>query len=123
MVAGVQVLICDDEPDIRHLYRSAFQLAGTDVTVARDADECVALAHELHPSLVILDLMMPRRDGFSALAELHETCPECHVVIVSAYATPANTTRAQGMGADACFEKLDFLARIPSLVSRYDNAA
>ena len=123
MVPGVQVLICDDEPDIRLLYRSAFELAGSEVSIARDADECVALAARLHPNLVILDLMMPRRDGFSALAELHECCPELRVVIVSAYATPANTTRAQGLGADACFDKLDFLGRIPALVSQYGTAA
>lgn len=117
------MVICDDEPDIRLLFRTAFQSAGTDVVVARDGEECVTLVDELRPSLVVLDLMMPRRDGFSALAELHTRWPDVHVVVVSAYASPGNAARAHELGADQCFSKLDFLGRIPTLVSEYESAA
>ena len=78
----VKVIVCDDEPDIRLLYRTAFQRAGTDVVIARDGDECVTLVDQMRPGLVVLDLMMPRRNGFSALAELHSRWPGVHVVVV-----------------------------------------
>lgn len=119
----MKVIICDDEPDIRLLYRTAFQSAGTDVAIAHDGDECVALVDELRPGLVVLDLMMPRRDGFSALAELHTRWPGTHVVVVSAYSSPENATRAHELGAERCFSKLEFLGRIPALVSEYESAA
>jgi CheY-like chemotaxis protein len=122
-VDGVKVIVCDDESEIRLLYRTAFQLAGTEVALARDGDECVTLVDELQPGLVVLDLMMPRRNGFSALTEMHSRWPGVHVVVVTAYASPENAQRAQELGAEQCFDKLEFLGRIPSLVSEYQSAA
>jgi len=119
----VRVLICDDERDIRLLYRSAFEQAGSEVEVARDGDECVTMAAAHAPDLVVLDLMMPVRDGFSALAELRQRWPDTHVLVVTAYASPENTIRSRGLGAEDCFDKLEFLGRIPSLVARYEPAA
>ena len=117
------MIVCDDESEIRLLYRTAFQLVGTDVAIARDGDECITLVDQLQPSLVVLDLMMPRRNGFSALAEMHTRWPNVHVVVVTAYASPENAQRAHELGAERCFDKLEFLGRIPSLVSEYQSAA
>jgi DNA-binding response OmpR family regulator len=119
----VRVLICDDEQDIRLLYRSAFQQFGADVVVARDGDECVRAAEEDRPDMVVLDLMMPVRDGFSTLAELHGRWPSTQVYIVSAYASPENFMKSRALGAEDCFDKLDFLGRIPGLVAQAGTAA
>jgi len=113
----VHVLICDDERDIRVLYRSAFELHGADVTVANDGEECVREAEHDKPDLVVLDLMMPGRDGFSTMAEFHERWPETPVYVVTAYASPENFTKSRALGAQDCFDKLDFLGRIPSLIA------
>ena len=119
----IRVLICDDERDIRLLYRTAFELAGTDVDVALDGAECVAAAEAVQPSLIVLDLMMPRHDGFYALTQLHDRMPDSHVVVVTAYPSPENLARAQALGAEACFDKMEFLGRIPELVKSYAPAA
>jgi DNA-binding response OmpR family regulator len=112
----VKVLICDDESDIRLLYRTAFEQHGADVVVTRNGDECVQLAETDQPDMVILDLMMPIRDGFSTLAELHGRWPSTIVYIVSAFASPENFMRSRALGAKACYDKIDFLGRIPTLV-------
>ncbi|TMK85111.1 MAG: response regulator [Actinobacteria bacterium] len=91
----MRVLICDDESDIRLLYRSAFQQQGADVVVAHNGDECVRAAEADQPDMVVLDLMMPVRDGFSTLAELHGRWPSTMVYIVSAFASPENFMRRQ----------------------------
>lgn len=119
----MKVLICDDESDIRLLYRSAFQQYGADVVVAKDGDECVRCAESDQPDMVVLDLMMPVRDGFSTLAELHGRWPSTHVFIVSAYASPENFTKSRDLGAEDCFDKLDFLGRIPGLIAQCGTAA
>jgi len=119
----VRVLICDDESDIRLLYRSAFQQYGADVVVAKDGDECVAVAESDQPDMVVLDLMMPVRDGFSTLAELHGRWPSTHVFIVSAYSSPENFIKSKDLGAEDCFDKLDFLGRIPALIAQCGTAA
>ena len=112
----MKVLICDDESDIRLLYRTAFEQHGADVVVTRNGDECVQLAETDQPDMVILDLMMPIRDGFSTLAELHGRWPSTIVYIVSAFASPENFMRSRALGAKACYDKIDFLGRIPTLV-------
>ena len=119
----MKVLICDDESDIRLLYRSAFQQQGADVVVAKDGDECVRVAEDDQPDMVVLDLMMPVRDGFSTLAELHGRWPSTQVYIVSAYASPENFTKSRALGAEDCFDKIDFLGRIPTLIAQCGTAA
>jgi CheY-like chemotaxis protein len=120
MIRPVHVLICDDEPDIRELYRNAFEFCGAIVEEAVDGDEGIAMASKSHPDLVILDLFMPRRDGLSALPEIRAQSPESTVLVVSAYAAAVEVfDRARAHGAAACFDKLGFLPRIPALLERY----
>lgn len=119
----MRVLICDDEPDIRLLYRLAFEELGAEVTEAIDGDDCVRRMSVSCPDLVILDLYMPKRDGLSALPELKQCCPNARILVVSAHAAEETFTRSRARGATACFEKLSFVTRIPRLVERYGGAA
>ena len=114
---AVQVLICDDEPSIRLLYRSAFEVEGAEVSTAADGDEAIELAARAHPDLIVLDIRMPRRDGLSTLVELRTRCPESRVMLVSAEASLDCFNKGRDLGASACFDKIEFLGRIPGLVS------
>ena len=118
-LAPVRVLICDDEPSIRQLYRYAFEHEGVDVDEAGDGNECIAMAGAAHPDIIVLDLYMPIRDGLSALPELRHTCPQSRVLVVSAHAGVEIFGRSRALGATACFEKLGFLRKIPDIVARY----
>ena len=120
---SVRVLICDDEPHIRLLYRSEFELAGAEVVCAGDGDECIEVADREHPDVVILDLRMPRRDGLATLPELCQHLPGVHVLIVSANYVPELFKQALSLGAEECIDKLDFLIRIPDLIAHYSGAA
>ena len=119
----VRVLICDDEPDIRLMYRMAFESLGVDVTEAVDGQDCVDVASGACPDLVILDLFMPRRDGLSALPEVRERCPDARILVVSAHGAEDTFARSRERGATACFDKLSFVSRIPRLVERYGAPA
>ncbi|MGQ0832803.1 MAG: response regulator [Microthrixaceae bacterium] len=119
----MRVLICDDEADIRLLYRMAFEELGADVVEAVDGDDCLGQMADACPDLVILDLFMPKRDGLSALPELKQRCPGARVLVVSAHAAEQTFTLSRARGATACFEKLSFVTRIPRLVERYGGAA
>lgn len=119
------VVICDDEPDIRLLYRQAFEDLGVEVAEAADGEECLAVVDQATepPALVVLDLFMPRRDGFATLPELRERCPGCPVVVVTAHAAVDVFDKSRARGAVACFDKLGFLQRVPRLVDRFCRAA
>lgn len=119
----MRVLICDDEPAIRLLYRTAIEREGIDVDEACDGLECLVVAEATHPDLVILDLYMPGRDGLAVLPDLRRSCPNARVLIVSAHAAVEVFEQSRSRGATACFDKLSFLPRIPALLARYGIAA
>jgi CheY-like chemotaxis protein len=115
----MRVLICDDEPDIRLLFRTAFEREGAVVDEAADGDECLAVAGANCPDVVILDLMMPKRDGLSTLPILRRQCPDSAVVVVTAHAAIDAFEVSRARGAAACFDKLGFLPRVPWVVSKF----
>lgn len=118
----MRVLICDDEPDIRLLFRTAFEREGAIVDEAGDGDECLEVATANPPDVVILDLMMPKRDGLSTLPALRRRCPNAAVVVVTAHAAVEAFEASRARGAAACFDKLGFLPRVPWVVSKFTVA-
>lgn len=119
----MRVLICDDEPSIRLLFRTAMEQQGVDVHEASDGEECLALAEAHSPDLVILDLFMPNRDGLSTLPALRRSCPQARILVVSAHAAVEIFEQSRSRGATACFDKLGFVPRIPQVLARYGSAA
>jgi CheY-like chemotaxis protein len=119
----MRVLICDDEPAIRLLYRTAIEREGIEVSEAADGVQCVHVAGATNPDLVILDLNMPRREGLAALPMLRTACPDARVLVVSAHAAVEVFEQSRSRGATACFDKLSFLPRIPALLERYGAVA
>ena len=119
----MRVLICDDEPDVRMLFRRAFERAGAEVDEAANGDECILKANDFVPDIIILDLMMPKRDGLSTLPVLRQQCPGSAVVVVSAYAAIDAFETCRTRGAAACFDKLGFLPRVSWVMSRFGDEA
>ena len=64
------ILVVEDDPDLGDTIVSFLKEEGLDAKLARDGDQAMRLVDQLSPSAMILDLMMPRRDGFSVLREL-----------------------------------------------------
>jgi CheY-like chemotaxis protein len=115
----MRVLICDDEPDIRLLFRTAFEREGATVDEAGDGDECLVVANATCPDVVILDLMMPKRDGLATLPLLRRACPRSAIVIVTAHAAIEAFEVSRSRGAAACFDKRGFLPRVPWIMERF----
>jgi signal transduction histidine kinase/ActR/RegA family two-component response regulator len=83
------VLIIDDESDARTILRQSFEDLGCAVVTAASVDEGMALARTVEPSMITVDLMMPRKNGWDALRELQADPLLRHipVVVVSAVAS------------------------------------
>src|SRR3990172_6517859 len=69
---GPKILLVDDDPDIRIAIGAVLQSRNYRVVTARDGEEALAKLREDNPDLMILDLMMPRIDGFAVLKQLKE---------------------------------------------------
>jgi DNA-binding response OmpR family regulator len=83
------VLVVDDDEDVRLFLATTLEMFEFSVSVACDGREAEALAHALLPSVVLLDVMMPDRDGFEVLRKLKgdESTRDIPVVLVTAKVT------------------------------------
>jgi DNA-binding response OmpR family regulator len=79
-----QVLVVDDDSDIRESLREVLELEGYDVTTASDGEEALRSVHDCPPCMMLLDLMMPRVSGWDVLDELRRTHTVVPVAIVTA---------------------------------------
>jgi CheY-like chemotaxis protein len=103
---GQTILVIDDEPVMQTLLRDILCSEGYVVESAADGQDGLARIAALDPDLVLLDLMMPVRDGWSVLRALKEVPAPPPVIVISASANvPEMAERALAAGARACFPK------------------
>lgn len=97
-------LVIDDDPDARIVLAHELRNLQYDVATARNAAEGIAIARQLHPDVITLDIMMPRKSGLDALHELKTdgTLRDIPVVIVSMV---ADEYRGRILGAAGCVAK------------------
>ncbi|WP_426447907.1 response regulator [Paenibacillus sp. S-38] len=102
----VKILLCDDSLLVRKKLKSALEEQGyTGILEAADGLEAVALCQEQKPDLVLMDIVMPRKDGIEALKEIKEFDKNIHVVMVSSVGTQGNLIKALKAGADNFMQK------------------
>ena len=97
----MRVLVIDDEPDVLLLCRVNFEFAGHEVLEALDGEQGMELAERERPDLIVLDVMLPNRDGISVLEELGARFDtrEVPVVLLTAKAQPEDQLRGWEAGA------------------------
>ncbi len=94
-----QVLIVDDEPNLRKILSAQLTRDGYDVLTAEDGEQGLHLLREHHIDLVITDLKMPKVDGMTLLKRALEEEPELPVVLVTAHGTIDTAVEALKRGA------------------------
>jgi CheY-like chemotaxis protein len=114
-----RILLCDNEQSLRTLMRASLDGLGHEVHEATTGDEGVRLARELHPDLVLLDMMMPGRTGLDVLHELRAdpALAEITVVMVTARVQVDDREAALAAGADGFLSKPFKPAELVALVS------
>jgi len=94
------ILIADDKPTGRELVRTVLENAGYSVVEAGDGTEALRVARESSPDLIILDLHMPRIDGFGVIEQLRrdQQFAQTPVVALTASAMQGDRERAMALG-------------------------
>ena len=115
------ILVVDDNPDNAHIIRDYLEARGFPITVAYNGDDALKAFEEVKPSLVLLDVMMPGRDGWQVCREIksHPTLGRnVRVVMVTALDDWVNKRQALQTGADDFVEKPFELSKLAATVER-----
>jgi DNA-binding response OmpR family regulator len=102
-----RVLVCDDDPVILRLLQVNLELEGYDVITGRNGEEAVSLAAANAPDLVILDIMMPRLDGYQACEQIknNDSTRDVPVIFLSAKAQQSDIDKGKEFGVAAYLTK------------------
>ena len=113
------ILVIDDEPDIRQLVVEILEDEGYQVAMAENADEARELKKSIQPDLVLLDIWMPDTDGITLLKEWsQENQLNCPVVMMSGHGNVETAVEATRLGAYDFLEKPLSLAKLLLIVER-----
>src|SRR5690606_2925391 len=101
------ILIVDDETDIRELISGILEDEGFDTRLARDSDTALAQVEERRPSLIVLDIWLQgsKLDGLELLDVIRQTHPDIPVVIISGHGNIETAVAAIKQGAYEYIEK------------------
>jgi DNA-binding response OmpR family regulator len=118
------VLVADDDEDILGLVSFRLERSGYEVAAAKDGEEALRLARKLSPALVVLDVMMPRLDGYEVTRRLREdeATRGIPVILLTALAQEADVARGFESGADDYLRKpfspQELAARVQAVLGR-----
>ncbi|MDZ4063678.1 MAG: response regulator [Coriobacteriia bacterium] len=103
---SARILIAEDDPQNMYLARFLLQKAGYDVLSARDGQEAVDVAIANRPDLVLMDMLLPRMDGFEATRRI-KACDDLEVTVVAltAYSMKGDKEAILRAGCDGYISK------------------
>jgi CheY-like chemotaxis protein len=101
------VLVVDDEPTIRTLVNAILDGSGVRTLEAADGPEALDMARRHQPDLVLLDVVMPRMDGFAVCQKLKEerSMARTRVLLLTALVQESDRQRARRVGAEGIVQK------------------
>ena len=116
------ILVVEDDPHARKLMQTVLEQNGYSVYTAADGLDALAVMDQKHIDLVVLDVMMPRMDGFEFTKELRDGGSDLPILMVTARETPSDVKRGFIIGTDDYMTKPvdeeEMLLRIAALLRR-----
>lgn len=120
----MKILIIEDDLSIAELENDYLQMNGFECDIATDGDSGLKMAKENDYALVIVDIMLPGRDGFSVCKELRKE-KDIPIIFLSARSDDIDKVRGLGLGADDYmtkpFSPSELVARVKSHIQRYEK--
>jgi two-component system alkaline phosphatase synthesis response regulator PhoP len=104
---GKQILVVDDEPNVVRTLTFVLEKEGYQVATAVNGEEALNKVHEVKPSLMFLDVMMPKKNGYEVCREIKSdsSLKDIYIVILSAKGQEADKDKALNLGADEFITK------------------
>ena len=104
---GNKILIADDEPNITRSLSFVLSKEGFDVSTAEDGDQAMSMIRKSKPNILILDVMMPEKNGYEVCQEIKSdpSLKDIHVWILTAKGRAADRETGLAQGADEFITK------------------
>ncbi|OGM20419.1 hypothetical protein A2714_01745 [Candidatus Woesebacteria bacterium RIFCSPHIGHO2_01_FULL_38_9] len=104
-----RILVAEDDKFLANAYRVKLTKAGYDIVLVSDGVEALQKLHEFMPDVMILDLVMPGKDGFSVLEEIKksDTLKNIPCIVASNLGQKEDVDKAMGLGANDYVVKTD----------------
>src|SRR5574344_2530321 len=119
-----RILVADDEASIRRILETRLKMVGFDVVVAADGEEAIAMFNKENPDLIVLDVMMPKIDGYGVTREVRRTS-DVPIIILTALSDVSERITGLELGADDYvtkpFSPKELEARVKSVLRRTTN--
>jgi DNA-binding NtrC family response regulator len=118
-----RILVVDDEAALRTVLSSELHTEGYMVSTASDGDEAIDLLQSHSFDLILLDIKMPRVDGFQVLRYVKEKLPHIKVIMLTGFADLKNAIESKKLGAEDFISKpydlVDLLATIERVLTSF----
>jgi len=118
------IVLADDDLFIEHAYKTGLEEAGFVVVVAPDGEEALTQVRTLKPSLVLMELILPKLDGFSVITELKSdpATADVPILVLTNLSQQSDMDEARRLGAVDCLTKSevalhDVLVRIEQVLA------
>ncbi len=118
------ILVADDDDDILRFVEVNLRLEGFEVITAADGEQALRAAHEIVPDMILLDVMMPKLDGFEVCERLRRDGRTSHISIIMLTAKSMSADKVVGLTAGADdyiikpFDPVELVARVKSSLRR-----
>ena len=116
-----RILVVDDEASIRRILETRLKMVGYDVVTAEDGEEAIEVYNKTAPDLVILDVMMPKMDGYGVTREIRRTS-DVPIIILTALGDVSERITGLELGADDYvikpFSPKELEARVKAVLRR-----
>src|SRR5690349_10127066 len=106
-MAKADILVAEDDPVLRNLYIKKFSVAGYDIRAVEDGEQALAGIAQKIPDVLLLDIHMPKLDGFQVLEQLPKEQRKYPVVILTNFADEKSRERGRELSVDDYFIKKD----------------
>lgn len=120
-----KVLAVDDDPVIQRLLQVNLEMEGYEVELASDGEEAVEKVRSFGPDLVLLDVMMPKKDGWQVCQEIKADpdTQDIPVVFLSARAQDSDIQKGADLGVEAYvtkpFDPIDLVELVAELIEKH----